>query len=163
MWPFWKKSISRRRLRPFAKFLSKETLGDIHESLMQGSPNELPPLQMEDVRYAVLQVRDDTPEDIQRHLSHAFDIVMDDKGMVEDIMSSIVTVIFKPTFLSPDFSMDAFLGKLGPNVRAVHGHGEFLRGTIGSPKRFTYGTIFPNINKTLETLFQLEFGSSKEI
>jgi hypothetical protein len=158
MWLFRKKSISRRQLRPFARFLSKEALRDIQEN-----PNEFPPLQMEDIRYVVMQVRDDTPEHIQQHLSHAIDTVIDDGGVVEDIVSSILTVIFKPTFHSRDFSMDDLLAKLGPNVRAVYGDGKFLPGTIGSPRRFNYGTLFPDISRTLETLFLLEFGTSRGI
>ena len=55
------------------------------------------------------------------------------------------------------------LGKLGLNVRAVYGHGEFLRGPMGSSRRFGYGTIFPHIQPMLEKLFALEFGTAKEV
>jgi hypothetical protein len=80
--------------------------------------------------------------------------------MVEEIMSGIVTATFKPASVS---STNAVSGKLGPNVRAVHGRGVYPRGAIGSGKRSTYGTIFPHMPRMLETLFALEFGASKEI
>ena len=76
-------------------------------------------------------------------------------------MSSIVTATFnsQSDVSQPPANM---LGKLGLNVRAVYGHGEFLRGPMGSSRRFGYGTIFPHIQPMLETLFTLEFGTAKE-
>jgi hypothetical protein len=111
----------------------------------------------------VFQVRDDTSEDIQTHLSKALEMALNAGGFVEGITSSIVTVIFKPPADSRERPVDAFLSKLGTSVRAVHGHGEFLRGTVGIPRRFAYGTIFPKFGRMLEILLHLEFGSSKEI
>jgi len=57
----------------------------------------------------------------------------------------------------------ALLDQLGPNVRVVYGHGERLRGAIGSQTRFAYGTVLKDFGKMLESLFQVEFGSSKEL
>jgi hypothetical protein len=79
------------------------------------------------------------------------------------IMSSIVTVSFRPTSGLSQPSTHAVLGKLGPNVRAVYGRGEYLHGAIGSGKRFSHGTIFPHMQQLLETLFTLEFGASKDV
>ena len=78
-------------------------------------------------------------------------------------MSSIAIATFKPMPDSSQPSTNAVSEKLGPNVRAVHGRGEYLRGAIGSDKRFSYGTIFPHMQRMLEALFALEFGASKEI
>jgi len=163
MWPFLTKAIARRRLRAaFGQFLSEETLRDIQE-MSNGRSGRLPPPEQEDLCYVVLQVRGDTPEEIQHHLAQAIDVVIDHGGMVEEIMSGIVTATFKPASDSAQPSAKAVSGKLGANVRAVYGRGVYLRGAIGLGKRFTYGTIFPHMQRMLETLFALEFGVSKEI
>ena len=160
MWPFLTKAIAKMRLRAaFGQFLSEETLRDIQETL-NGRSGQLPPPEHEDVCYMALQVRGITPEEIQHHLAQAIEVVIDRGGMVEVIMSGIVMATFKPMSIS---STSAVSEKLGPNVKAVHGRGEYLRGAIGSNKHLTYGTIFPHMQQMLETLFALEFGASKEI
>jgi hypothetical protein len=163
MWPFFTKAIARRRLRvAFGQFLSEETLRDIQETSHRRS-GRLPPPEREETCYVVLQVRGDSPEEIQHHLAQAIDVVIDHGGMVEEIMSGIVTATFKPAPDASQPSRNGMLRKLGPNVRAVHGRGTYLRGAIGSNKHLTYGTIFPHMQRMLETLFALEFGASKEI
>ena len=158
VWLFRKKPASKTELGAFANFASEEGLRHIEE----GS-GKSPPPRRENIRYIVLQVRDDTPEDLQRHLDQALEIVVNQGGVVESIMSSIVSVIFKPTPDPQDRPVDALLGKLGSNVRVVYGHGECLRGFLGIPAAFSHGTILPNFNRTLEILLHLEFGSSTEI
>jgi len=160
MWPFLTKTIARRRLpAAFGQFLSEESLRDLQET-STGRSGQLPPPEQEEICYIALQVRGDSPEEIRRHLAQAIDVVIDHGGMVEAIMSGIVTATFKPMSVS---STSAVSNQLGPNVRAVYGRGAYLRGAIGSGKPFTYGTIFPHMQRMLETLFALEFGASKEI
>src|ERR1700754_3834067 len=122
-----------------------------------------PPSQWETVDYLFFQIRDEKLEDIQVNLPAALDLIVDCDGLVESIMSSVVCAVFKDKLKSPVRPVDVLLKKFGTNVRAVYGRGEFLRGTIGSSKRFTYGTTFPGFGEMLEALFRLEFGSSKEI
>jgi len=158
VWLFRKKSVPKTELGAFANFVSEEGLRHIEES-----SGKSPPPRKENIRYIVLQVRDDTPEDLQRHLDQALEVVVSQGGVVESIMSSIVSVIFKPTPDPQDRPVDALLSRLGSNVRAVYGHGECLRGFLGIPAAFSHGTILPNFNRTLEILLHLEFGSSTEI
>ena len=158
MWLFRKNRISKRQLRAFADFVSKEGMLSIQEN-----SKEFPALQKEEIYYIIFQVRDETPELLQRCLSVALEIVLNHGGTVENIMSSVVSVIFKPTEDQLESAMAALLSSLGPNIRAVHGHGEYLRGVFGSQKRFSYGTIFPNFHGILQLLFQLDFGSSKNV
>jgi hypothetical protein len=161
MWQFLTSVIAKRRLRTaFGQYLSEDMLRDIQE-MSNGRSGQLPQPEQEDVCYVALQVRGDTTEEIQRHLAQAIDVVLDHGGMVDVIMSSIVTATFNPQsdVAQPPTNM---LGKLGPNVRAVYGRGEYLRGLVGSSRRFSYGTIFPHIQPMLETLFALEFGTAKE-
>jgi len=161
MWQFFTNVIAKRRLRTaFGQYLSESTLRDIQE-MSNGRSGQLPRPKQEQVCYVVLQVRGDIAEEIQQHLAQAIDVVLDHGGMVEVIMSFIVTATFNPQsdVLQPPTNM---LGKLGPNVRAVYSCGEYLRGPVGSSRWFSFGTIFPHIQPMLETLFTLEFGTAKE-
>jgi hypothetical protein len=126
-----------------------------------GSPGPSP--QWETVDYLIFQVRDDRLEDIQVNLSPALDLIVDCDGLVEAIMSSVVCAVFKEETKSRERPAKALLDRFGTNVRVVYGRGQFLRGNIGSAKRFTYGTTFPQFGKMLEALLRLEFGSSEEI
>jgi hypothetical protein len=159
MWAFWSKRVRTARARAaFSEFVSAEGLSRIEDSLKSTS-TELVSLNKETISYVIFQVRDDEPEDIQRHLGHVLDIVLDHDGTIESIMSSIAVATFKSRAPAKR-SLDVLLGKLGPDVRAIYGQGEFLRGTHGSLRRFTYGTIFPNINAKLEALRDTEFGAT---
>jgi len=158
VWLFRKNPISKRQLRVFADFVSKEGLFSIQEN-----SKEFPALQKEEIYYIIFQVRDETPELLQRGLSVALEIVLNHRGMVENIMSSVVSVVFKPTENQLESTMAALLSGLGSNIRAVYGHGEYLRGVFGSQTRLSYGTIFPNFHGILQLLFQLDFGSSKNV
>jgi hypothetical protein len=111
----------------------------------------------------VFQIRDDKLEDLRTNLPLALDLIIDCDGLVEAIMSSVVCAVFRNAPKSRERPVDVVLEKLGTNVRAVYGHGEFLRGNIGSAKRFSYGTTFPHFGRMLGALLQLEFGSSREV
>jgi hypothetical protein len=93
----------------------------------------------------------------------ALDLALKHGGVVESVLSSVVSVVFKLSEHQAEPPAVALVNNLGPNVRVVLGQGEYLRGIFGSPNRSNYGTIFPNIQGTLQILFQLDFGSSKNI
>jgi hypothetical protein len=155
---FPKKSAPKRHFGFFSNFLSKEGLRSVRDD-----SNEVPSLKNESIGYVLLQVRDHTTGDIQHNLPLALDVILDNDGFVEGIMSSVASAVFTTQSKSMEQSIDALFGKLGSNVRVVYGHGYFLRGTVGSQRRFAYGTMFPNFGKMLEILLEIEFGSSKEL
>jgi len=96
MWQFFTNVIAKRRLRTaFGQYLSESTLRDIQE-MSNGRSGQLPRPKQEQVCYVVLQVRGDIAEEIQQHLAQAIDVVLDHGGMVEVIMSFIVTATFNP-------------------------------------------------------------------
>lgn len=158
VWLFRRQSDFQALAAAFSKFMSKDELRKISENT-----KTLPALKGETIHYVLLQVRDDTPEMVQRYLSSAIGSVVNDGGMVEGIMSSLVSGIFEPASHPPEWSMADLLTRLGPDARAVFGQGEYLRGGLGSERRFTCGTIFPKFDKMPEALFRLEFGSSSEL
>jgi hypothetical protein len=158
MWLFRKDKGSKKRLSAFADFISKEDLRSIQENI-----TKIPVLQQEQIYYVIFQVRDETPESVQSCLSTALDLALRHRGVVESVLSSVVSVVFKLSEHQEEPLAVALLNELGSNVRVVCGHGEYLRGILGSPNRSHYGTIFPNIHGILQILFQLDFGSSKNI
>jgi len=164
MWSFWKRRAQKAQLRAaFGKFVSEQTLQEIEKSIDNPSHRiPIPPLEMETIGYVILQVRSETSEHIPRHLAGALDTVLKHQGIVEEIMSSIFVATFKNTRDSHTQLITALQDKLGSDVRAVHGYGEFARGNYGSQIRLTYGTIFPDISTKLEALLKLEFGAWKE-
>lgn len=118
---------------------------------------------MEAVSYLIFQVRGDSPDVMQRHLAQAFEIIMDNDCLIENIMSSIAVATFRTKVATYEQLLEALHTRLGPNIRVVHGRGEYPRGIFGSQRRLSYGTIFPDITSKLETLFAMEFGTSREI
>jgi hypothetical protein len=152
MWFFSQKRRMARRIRAaFSEFIPEDTLSQIIENPKEV---EVSPLQKEYIRYLIFQVRDETVEECQRNLGSALDIVLDAGGIVEDITSSVVVVIFQMGANQPKLSLAELSSKLGPNVRAVFGQGEHWRGTVGSKRRFTYGTVFSGYARILEALLQ---------
>ena len=122
-----------------------------------------PTLKNESISYLLFQVRHESLEDFRSNLAPALDLVFNNEGVIETIMSSVVFATFKGEANPQLRPIDVVLDKFGPNVRAVYGHGEFVRGPVGSQFCFRYGTIFPELDCALKLLLELEFGTSREI
>ncbi len=158
MWFSRRKRTSRAIRRAFGKFLPDDAIKALDEN-----PESLsPPLSREAIGYILLQVRDDTDEDIRRSLPRALDVILDAGGMIESIMSSHVAASFDHRSPISLHEMKDLSARLGPDVRSIYFFAERLRGSYGSKRRLTYGTIVPDIGALLEELHQLEFGASKE-
>jgi hypothetical protein len=52
---------------------------------------------------------------------------------------------------------------LGPNVRIISGRADGLSGTVGGPRRFDFAALIPDFGRSLESLLELNLGSSAEI
>src|SRR3954447_12382432 len=135
---FRKKRIPEEEMRPFVEFVSSESLGPIRTAT-----NAFPPLKRENITYIVFQVRDDTSEEVERHLTDALEVVRAHEGIIEKAISSIVLVVFSSNSDMRSEDAQIVIQKMGPNVRAIYGHGNFLRGAIGIAGYFSYGTVFP--------------------
>ncbi len=147
--------FTRRRLRAvFGAFMSKEALRAIEVGNVS-----VPPLERSTVCHVLLQVRDHTSEDVSRNVSDAVDLLVREGAIVENILSSLVSAVFPLQTAAGMDVIEAALGRLGSNVRAVYQVGEYPRGMFGPPRRFTYGTILSNLNVPLERLLRLEFGT----
>jgi len=159
MWFSKRNRTSGSIRRAFAKFLPDEVARALEENPESVS---MPPLSREAVGYILLQVRDDTTEDISRNIPLVLDLICDEGGMIESILSSHVAASFDHRSpISPE-RMRALSAKLGPDVRSIYFFGELLRGNFGSKRRLTYGTIVPDMGALFEELHQLEFGAAKE-
>ena len=158
MWFSKRKRTSGTVRRAFGKFLSDGAIKALEEN-----PESLsPPLSRESIGYILLQVRDDTDEDIRRNLPRALDLIWVAGGMTESLLSSHVAASFDHRSPISPQQMKDLSARLGPDVRSIYFFAELLRGNYGSTRRFTYGTIVPDMGALLEELHQLEFGASKE-
>jgi hypothetical protein len=158
----------RRESRAAGPYLSKHALDDIINC-----PHEIVEPAKAIVPYVIFQVRDDPLEDVQRYLSRAITIAVNQRSFVENVVSSIVSVVmlqpvpgfaaFQPIADAQEPLIEALLQDLGSNVRAVYGCTEGLWGNFGSPRRFHFGAILPRVIGILDTLGRLEFGTSMKI
>lgn len=156
----FRKWIERRQVRAaFKGYVSEEALRKLE------NPDALTrtPLSLEKMVFALIQVRDDTAEDIQRNLTAAIDVVLNEGAMIESVLSSYVAVSFDHRSSMTMQRMPALAVALGPNARSVYQGGEYLRGIVGSDRYFSYGSIIPRFGALFEELHRLEFGASKEI
>lgn len=123
----------------------------------------IPPPDMQRVCHVLLQVRDDTAEDISRNVSEVIELLVREGAVIEGILSSIVAAVFPLKPAADGMEIEAALGRLGPNVRAAYQNGEHMRGMFGSPARMTYGTLVPDMSTMLEALLHSEFGTATRL
>lgn len=167
MWPF-KRRRNEAELRADA---TRRLADEVADELVR---NPRPPrigLSPAQIRFILLQVRDEPVEHAAATIAKAIDLIERRDGMVTDVMSSMVLAVFG----SPD-SDDAerdrdqqaktvarLTAELGPDARLVHGAAVGLVGTFGSPQHMHYGPLLPGFQNHLGALLALEFGESAEI
>ncbi len=167
MWPFkrWRERAEVRAA--FMKYLSPDLVARLAHS-----PDPLrPQVERADLCFILLQVHDDPVDQVQAHMTHAFDIVLRQNGTICDVMCSMVTVIFgHPIPEAPEKSnhhraesVARLMSDLGANIRLVHGTAEGLVGNYGSPDRIHWGPLLPGFAQYVNALMALEFGQSAEI
>jgi len=165
MWPFdRKKRRVDSELRRFASYLSP----DVVKVLADGSPRE-PAFERGEIPFALLQVRDDNAEHVDKHLARAMARVRESGG-VSDMMSSFVFVIFgfprgtwasvpeRPSIENGRRLSAALLQDMGSDVRVLYGTATGLVGNLGGSHFLHYGAAIPNFGALMTKLVQLEFG-----
>lgn len=158
MWSFWTRRKQKAQIRAtFGEFLSEQALREI-----ENPPDRWLQPEKQTIGYVILQVRGDTPEDIQSNLAQTIEAIIDNEGIIEGTISSIFMVAFKAAPSAHMRSVQTLRDRLGSTVRAVYGYGEFARGAYGSSRSFGFATVLPDISAKLAALLQLEFGAWKE-
>ena len=167
MWPF-KRKRDDAELRAGA---TRRLAEDVADELVR---NPRPPqmgLFPAQVRFILLQVRDESVEHAAATIAKAIDLIERRDGMVTDVMSSMVLAVFGPPE-SDDAerardqqakTVARLTAELGPDVRLVHGAADGLVGTFGSPQHMHYGPLLPGFEHHLGALLALEFGQSAEV
>jgi hypothetical protein len=167
MWPF-------KRRRDEAKLRAEATRRIADEVADELVKNPRPPrigLNPAQVRFILLQVRDDPVERAAANIAKAIDLIEQRDGMVTDVMSSVVLAVFGlPESDDVERPRDQqaktvarLVAELGPEVRLVHGATEGLVGTFGSPQHMHYGPLLPGFARYMTALTALEFGQSAEV
>ena len=167
MWPF-KRRREREKLRAvFKKYLADE----VADELLNNPRPLRAALQAASICFILLQVRDDRVGQVQAHMARAIDIVIRRDGLIMDMMSSMMLVIFGlPQGEEPEKSSDQraksvarLMTELAAEIRLVYGTADGLVGSYGSWGRFTYGALLPGFARYMMALTALEFGQSAEI
>lgn len=116
------------------------------------------------------QVRDDTPEDIQRNVEKSVPICGKHHGIVMDLIASIQFVVFVIHGNSREESRDncraathELLSLLGSGIRMVTFDGNISHGNIGTANRMNYTAPIPNFDRVLAALPKAEYGSIIEL
>jgi hypothetical protein len=166
MWPF-------KRRRDEAKLRAEATRRLADEVADELVRHPRPPrigLNPAQVRFILLQVRDEPVEHAAATIAQAIDLIERRDGMVTDVMSSMVLAVFGlPESDDAEKARDRqakciarLVAELGPDVRLVHGAADGLIGTFVSPQHMHYGPLLPGFQRYLGALLALEFGQSAE-
>lgn len=166
MWPF-------NRRRDAAKLRAEETRRLADEVADELVRNPRPPhigLAPAQVRFILLQVRDEPVERAAANIATAIDLIERRGGMVTDVMSSMVLAVFgvpESDDAEKDRDQQAktvarLVAELGLEVRLVHGAADGLVGTFGSQQHMHYGPLLPGFQRHLGALLALDFGQSAE-
>jgi hypothetical protein len=167
MWPF-KRRRDEAQLRDEA---TRRLADEVADELVR---NPRPPrigLFPAQVRFILLQVRDEPVEPAAATIAKAIDLIERRDGMVTDVMSSMVLAVFglpesedaEKAHDQQAKSVARLAAELGPEVRLVHGAADGLIGTFGSPQHMHYGPLLPGFERHLGALLALEFGQSAEV
>ena len=167
MWSF-KQWRARKKVRSaFSEYLANEVIDEI---VNNPDRTRKPPKRAE-ICFILLQVRDDTIEQVPASMAEAMDIILQRNGTVCDVMSSTLLAIFGfPISDDPEKNRDQrsksvvrLVTELGPNVRLVYGTVDGLVGNFGMARRFHYGPLLPGFARYLAALTALEFGQAVEV
>lgn len=161
--------MQRRSIRrAFSQYLSPEATAELARTPVALQP----PQEIKGLYCLLLQVRDDTPDDIARNVERAVPICMENRGVIFDTAASMLLVVFGafefngPVEQRSDDSsttMQKLLRALGADVRIVAFSGDFRVGNIGSSQRFSFTVLLPKYGRYVAALLDTEFGHVTEL
>lgn len=121
----------------------------------------------------LIQVRDDTPDDTQRNITHIVPICLNNDGVIFDLMASIQLVGFGKLFRSNKTqeehrhnglnASNEILKTLGSNTRIVSFSGEIPYGNFGEDRRFAFTIGPPKFDRFMAALLETEWGRISDV
>lgn len=118
----------------------------------------------------LVQVRDDTPEDMRCNAEQATLTFMKHHGVILDLTASLQFVVFGTFGEAKDKCRDdssaaskELLLSLGNDIRIVAFDGNIAYGIIGADTRFNYTACVPKFDRFLAALLNTEYGRITEL
>ncbi len=120
----------------------------------------------------LLQVRDDTSEDISENIARTVPICLENNGVILDMAASVQLVAFGaqdfggPVEQRRDDSGKTsaqLLAALGTDVRIVSFSGDFGVGLVGTNRHISYTVLLPKYDRFLRALLDTEFGQMTDL
>jgi hypothetical protein len=166
MWPFrrYPAEMKDSIVNKYSSELSK----DILYSLRGNSPASSQ-LVLGNIKFMLIQVRDDDLSKLPEHIERALDITQRHQGIVDAVMASMLLITFELSESPAKNDLNcaelssSLRRELGSNVRFLHGRKPCSFGTISTGQVITYGAYIPCFVEYLAELNKLTFGEDLEI
>lgn len=148
----------------FARYINEDVL----ERVLNGS-QETGHLETKEIDFVVLLVDDTDPNECPSIIKEAVGIINKYEGMIDSILDSFIMVLFGAPIAQPESRLKGkelvqTLSKaIGQKVSIVHGHSEYLVGTVGNESRISYTALIPGFKEILSRLSGLPYGGVFEI
>jgi hypothetical protein len=154
----------------FSRFLSPSAIAELAEN---PEKLDLTRLTTKWLCCLLLQVRDDSPEDIQCNIAPIIPICLQNNGLIVDMMASIQLVAFgeianikcsiENSRQNCRNSVNEILKLLDKNIKIVAFEGNLAVGNIGAGQRFNYTVLVPKFDRLLAALLNTEHGHVTEL
>jgi hypothetical protein len=132
--------------------------------------NDLGTLKTSWLHCLLVQVRDDTPDDIRRGVEQVIPICVKHRGTITDLMASIQLVAFGMLGGAREecrddsrSAMEELRASLGGGVRIVAFEGDAAYGNVGTDRRMNYTILTPKFDRLLAALLDTDFGGVSEL
>jgi hypothetical protein len=118
----------------------------------------------------LVQVRDDTSEDIRRNVERCIPVYLKHRGVIVDMTASFQFVAFgvhgqpqEECRKGSRAAVNELLTTCGENIRIVAFDGEMAYGNVGTESCMSYSVLVPKFDRFLEALLNTEFGSVTQL
>lgn len=151
----WRKKFVRDA---FKRYVSEETI----ERIETGQWPPMPSSTRRTVNFAIFQIKDEDPVDVQASLDALVPVIIKNKGMIMGF-TTVKLAMFED---EPKIWFDELsLALRSPELRAkgLYGQIECLVGTWGGPMLIGYGPLIPGFGRLLARLDSQPYGSFEQV
>lgn len=120
--------------------------------------------------FLLVQVRESDLEQVRNIVSKAISNIVDNNGVIQSIMSSIILATFgfpfeglNNAFAECEKTGHQLLEIYQNDIRVLYGNSEAIFYELTANQYFNYTTLIPKFNAILDTLFSLEYGTIRRL
>jgi hypothetical protein len=151
----WRKKFVRDA---FKRYVSEEALQRIEKGEWPPQPSATRKL----IHFAIFQIKDEDPVDVQASLNALVPLIFKNKGMVMGLPTVKLAMFEDASKMWVD---ELSLALQSPDLRAkgLFGQVECLVGNWGSPILLSYGPLIPGFGRLLARLDSQDYGSFEPV